>query len=67
MSVGPESVGCEPVGFERRGHHRTHRRDRDVLAIKAGHVAAWAPGAAAVGIAADTALGLLVIVVNAHE
>jgi outer membrane protein assembly factor BamB len=41
--------------------------DRDVLAIKDGHVTAWAPGAAAVAIAADTALGLLVIVVNAHE
>jgi outer membrane protein assembly factor BamB len=41
--------------------------DRVVLAIKNGHAAAWAPGAAAVAIAADTALGLLVIVVNAHE
>jgi outer membrane protein assembly factor BamB len=41
--------------------------DRDVLAINNGHAADWAPGAPAVAIAADTALGLLVIVVNAHE
>jgi hypothetical protein len=41
--------------------------DRDVLAIKNGHAAAWAAGASAVAIAADSALGLLVIVVNAHE
>jgi hypothetical protein len=41
--------------------------DRNVLAIKNGHVAVWAPGASAVAIAADTALGLMVIAVNAHE
>jgi outer membrane protein assembly factor BamB len=41
--------------------------DQDVLAIKSGHAAAWAAGASAVAIAADSALGLLVIVVNAHE
>lgn len=41
--------------------------DRAVLAIKNGHAARWAPGASAVAIAADTALSVLVIVVNAHE
>jgi outer membrane protein assembly factor BamB len=41
--------------------------DREVLAIRNGHAAAWAPGAAAVAIAADNALGLMVVAVNAHE
>jgi hypothetical protein len=41
--------------------------DRDVLAITHGHTAIWAQGAAAVAIAADTALGVLVIAVNSHE
>jgi outer membrane protein assembly factor BamB len=41
--------------------------DHDVLAIKNGHAAAWAAGAPAVAIAADTALGLIVVVVNSHE
>jgi len=41
--------------------------DRDVLAIKAGLTKVWAPGAAAVALAADTALGFLVVAVNAHE
>ncbi len=41
--------------------------DEDVLAINNGHSASWAPGASAVAIAADGPLGLLGIVVNAHE
>lgn len=41
--------------------------DRDVLAIRNGSAAAWARGAAAVGLAADAQLSLLVVVVNAHE
>jgi hypothetical protein len=41
--------------------------DRDVLAIKDGSSSAWAPGAAAVALAPDPALGLLVVAVNAHE
>jgi sugar lactone lactonase YvrE len=41
--------------------------DLDVLAIKNGHTSAWAPGAAAVAIAADIPLGLLIVAVNAHE
>jgi DNA-binding beta-propeller fold protein YncE len=41
--------------------------DHEVLAINNGHVAAWATGAAPVAIAADIALGVLVIAVNAHE
>jgi sugar lactone lactonase YvrE len=41
--------------------------DRDVLAIKFGLKKVWAAGAAAVALAADPALGLLVVAVNAHE
>ncbi len=41
--------------------------DRDVLAIRNGNVAAWARGAAAVGLVADPHLAVLVVVVNAHE
>ena len=41
--------------------------DRDVLAIKAGMTNVWAPGAAAVALASDPALGYLVVAVNAHE
>jgi outer membrane protein assembly factor BamB len=41
--------------------------DQDVLAIKSGLKKVWASGAAAVGLAADPALGFLVVAVNAHE
>jgi hypothetical protein len=41
--------------------------DRDVLAIAQGRSGAWARGAAAVAIAPDPSLGLLVVAVNAHE
>jgi DNA-binding beta-propeller fold protein YncE len=41
--------------------------DREVLAIDGDHTSVWAPGAAAVGLAPDPALGLLAVVVNAHE
>jgi hypothetical protein len=41
--------------------------DRDVLAIRNGHSSAWAHGAAAVALAPDPALGVLVVAVNAHE
>jgi DNA-binding beta-propeller fold protein YncE len=41
--------------------------ERDVLAIRGGTVNAWARGSAPVGLAADPPLGLLVVVVNAHE
>lgn len=41
--------------------------DRNVLAIQGGKAAVWAHGAAAVALAADPALGYLVIAVNAHE
>jgi DNA-binding beta-propeller fold protein YncE len=41
--------------------------DRDVLAIQAGRASTWAGGAAAVALAADSALGDLVVAVNAHE
>ena len=41
--------------------------EKDVLAIKSGQVSSWAPGAAAVALAPDPALGLLVVAVNAHE
>jgi hypothetical protein len=41
--------------------------DRDVLAIKNGSSSAWAPGAAAVAIAPDPSLNVLVVVVNGHE
>ena len=41
--------------------------DRDVLAIKNGRTSVWARGAAAVALAADPVLGLLVVGVNAHE
>ncbi len=41
--------------------------DRDVLAIAGGRSSGWARGAAAVAIAPDPSLGLLVVVVNAHE
>jgi hypothetical protein len=41
--------------------------DRDVLAIAGGRSSAWARGAAAVAIAPDPSLELLVVAVNAHE
>jgi hypothetical protein len=41
--------------------------DREVLAIEAGHTSVWAPGAAAVALAADPQLSLVVVAVNAHE
>ncbi len=41
--------------------------DRDVLAIDGGHTSAWARGAAAIALAPDPPLGLLVVAVNAHE
>ena len=41
--------------------------DRDVLAIEGGRSTAWVRGAAAVAIAPDPSLGLLVVAVNAHE
>jgi DNA-binding beta-propeller fold protein YncE len=41
--------------------------EREVLAIEGGRTAAWAPGAAAVAIAADPLLNLLVVAVNDHE
>jgi hypothetical protein len=41
--------------------------DRDVLAIRGGRANSWARGAAAVALAADPALGYLVVAVNAHE
>ncbi|TMF44146.1 MAG: hypothetical protein E6I23_08330 [Chloroflexi bacterium] len=41
--------------------------ERDVLAIRNGSPGGWARGAAAVGLAADPRLGLLVVAVNAHE
>jgi DNA-binding beta-propeller fold protein YncE len=41
--------------------------ERDVLAIRAGRTRVWAAGAAAVALAADPALGYLIVTVNAHE
>ncbi len=41
--------------------------DREVLVMEGGRTSAWAPGAAAVAIAADPLLNLLVVVVNEHE
>jgi DNA-binding beta-propeller fold protein YncE len=41
--------------------------EHDVLSIRNGATSAWARGAAAVGLAADPPLGVLVVVVNAHE
>ena len=41
--------------------------ERDVFVIRNGSPSAWARGAAAVGLAADPPLGVLVVVVNAHE
>jgi DNA-binding beta-propeller fold protein YncE len=41
--------------------------DRDVLAIQAGRTSIWGAGASAVALAADPALGYLVVAVNAHE
>ncbi|HVC77200.1 MAG TPA: hypothetical protein VND96_11880 [Candidatus Micrarchaeaceae archaeon] len=41
--------------------------DRQVLSIEAGKITAWAQGAAAVALAPDAPLGLLVVAVNAHE
>jgi DNA-binding beta-propeller fold protein YncE len=41
--------------------------DRDVLVIEGGRTSAWAPGAAAVAIASDPALSLLIVAVNDHE
>jgi hypothetical protein len=41
--------------------------ERDVLAIRAGRTRVWAAGAAAVALAADPALGYLIVAVNAHE
>ncbi len=41
--------------------------DRDVLSIGNGRPSAWAHGVAAVGLAADSPLAILVVAVNAHE
>lgn len=41
--------------------------EREVLAIHGGRISAWAKGAAAVALAPDPALGLLVVAVNGHE
>ena len=41
--------------------------DQEVLAIKGGKTEAWAHGAGVVAIAPDPPLGMLVVVVNAHE
>jgi hypothetical protein len=41
--------------------------DRDVLAIQGGRSTTWAGGAAAVALAPDPSLNLLVVAVNAHE
>ena len=41
--------------------------DRNVLALSGGRIDTWAPGVAAVALAPDAALGLLVVAVNAHE
>jgi DNA-binding beta-propeller fold protein YncE len=41
--------------------------DREVLSIEGGRTSAWAPGAAAVAIAPDASLDLLVVAVNDHE
>ncbi|HXC80100.1 MAG TPA: hypothetical protein VNU19_23975 [Candidatus Acidoferrum sp.] len=41
--------------------------DRQVLSIEAGKISAWGQGAAAVALAPDAPLGLLVVAVNAHE
>jgi DNA-binding beta-propeller fold protein YncE len=41
--------------------------DREVLAIQAGRTSTWGAGASAVALAADPAIGYLVVAVNAHE
>jgi outer membrane protein assembly factor BamB len=41
--------------------------DRSVIAIRDGRSAAWARGAAAIGLAPAPPLGLLVVAVNRHE
>ncbi len=41
--------------------------EQDVLAIRDGSARAWARGIAAVGLAPDPPLAVLVVVVNAHE
>jgi outer membrane protein assembly factor BamB len=41
--------------------------DKQVLAIDGGIASIWAPGAAAVAVAPDAPLKLLVVAVNAHE
>jgi DNA-binding beta-propeller fold protein YncE len=41
--------------------------DRQVLSIDSGTIKAWGQGAAAVALAPDAPLGLLVVAVNAHE
>ena len=41
--------------------------DRQVLSIEGGHTSVWASGAGVVALAPDPGLGLLVVVVNAHE
>ena len=41
--------------------------DRQVLSIEAGKIEAWGQGAAAVALAPDAPVGLLVVAVNAHE
>ncbi len=41
--------------------------EHDVLSIHNGSTRTWARGAAAVGLATDEQLGLLAVVVNAHE
>lgn len=41
--------------------------DHNVLAIRGGRVEVWARGVSAVGVAGDVPLGLVALVVNAHE
>ena len=41
--------------------------ERDVLSIQNGRTTAWARGAAAVGLAPDPPMAILVVAVNAHE
>ena len=41
--------------------------DREILAMSGGKTQTWAPGTAAVALAPDPALNLLVVAVNGHE
>jgi hypothetical protein len=41
--------------------------ERDVLSIQNGRPIEWAHGAAAIGLAPDPPLAILVVAVNAHE